>query len=158
MGKNALAAMSLVAAVPAAAVLVFVIMALLRHTQNMTGVLVAVNAVALLTAALLALMPAFVFFRIPPFRGAATENEEPAGEVADTGAAPVAAAASSAAVTAEILADDDGDEVAGEDVGFESEAAEAETGDYKFSPDELEDADVEPADDAFEFDEDDELK
>lgn len=152
MQKNQLAATSLVAAIPAGVLAVLLIMAFLGSTDKMTGVLIGVNAVALLLAILVALMPAavMVFYG----RERSEKPKEDAGASAAAGAAPVATG-TTGAVTAEILTED-AEEAVEEDVGFDDEAVATETDAFEFNADEMED--VESADEAFEFEDEDEQK
>ncbi len=149
MQKNQLAATSLVAAIPAGILAVLLIMGFLRSTDRMTGVLIGVNAVALLMAILVALMPAAVMI----FYGRERTEKKPK-EDAGVSAAAAAAPGTTGAVTAEILTEDA--EEAVEEVGFEDEAVATETDAYEFNADEMED--VESADEAFEFEDEDEKK
>lgn len=138
MSRLALAAVSLVAAIPAAWLAVVAILAFVNHTENMGTIILIVNGAATAIGVLLALTPIIIL--VGKRRGPKEpEKVEASAEVP----------AVSGAQTAEVIPEF---EAAAESEGEFAAAEPAETDAFEFNADEFEDAD---SSETFEFDDED---
>lgn len=151
MGRYALAATSLVAAIPAIGLAYVTIMAFVHYADVMPTAMIIVNGAAVAVAVLLAITPvAILVGRRSDKKAAEPAVEAAEGDEGEEGAAP----AESAAHTAEVVADEELEEGAlSEEMDLDDLDESAETDAFEFDMDELDD-DAASADDAFEFDDD----
>ncbi len=141
MSRLALAAVSLVAAIPAAWLAVVAILAFVNHTENMGTIILIVNGAATAIGVLVALTPIIIL--VGKRRG---PKEKVEAEPVEVGAA----SGSTGAQTAEIIPDEMPEAIS---EGELAAAEPAETDAFEFNADEFEDAD---SGETFEFDDEDE--
>ncbi len=158
MTKNALAASSLVAAIPAGVMAYLGVMAFLEYPEKMGLMLQIVTGTILLFSVLLVLMPfgVLLFAKKPASDEAAAGDGT--GEPAETVAAPVAAGAAEGDPTeaGPVMLDEDDDF----DQGFEptGEFPAAEVDELEFDEPAIAEESFELEDDEFDFEDDDEIR
>lgn len=143
MGRYALAAMSLVAAIPAAILLYFCIMAWISYTENMQPMMMVVNGGTTLVSVAVALMPVVILVgrRRPKADAAKKETDEGAGEQA---AAAEGVESSAGAGTGELVDVADSEMLDTPSMADDSEIGETETDAFDFAAEDFDDASDEP--------------
>ena len=128
-------------------------MAFVNYADAMPTMMLVVNGAAVTIAVLLAITPVAI---LVGKRGDKSDEETPAAEASD--GAEESDAAESAAHTAEVVTDDLGGGELSDEMDLDEPGGTAETDSFEFNMDDMDEGDS-SADEAFEFDdEDDELK